>query len=139
MKQPSKAVLEKETQSWIDRNGAAMTSCWANVPYAVQLVYHGVTTGGSNGVAYGTNEKMDMVSQIPAMVASVGKPNGETFKNTGYVVRINGTSAFVYYDQTVTATDGTKQYAHETRYLEKMEGDWKIVYVGGVFYKPAAK
>lgn len=131
-----KTVVEKETQSWGDRNGAAMASCWANVPYAIQLVYHGNTAGGGNGLAYGTNAKMDMVSQIPAMIASAGPATGETFENTNYVIRVNGTSAFVHYDQTVMAKDGSKQHAREVRYLEKTDGAWKIVYVGAVFYKP---
>lgn len=36
-----------------------------------------------------------------------------------------------------TDLDGQKQYTHETRYLETMGGQWKIVHVGAAFYTPA--
>ena len=62
------------------------------------------------------------------------KPDGATFSNTGYVIHINQNFAFVYYDQTNTTKDGSKNYAHEVRNLEKINGEWKLIYVGGVFY-----
>ncbi len=34
------------------------------------------------------------------------------------------------------APDGQKEYAHEMRYLENINGKWKIVHVGEDFYKP---
>ena len=131
-----KAVIEKETQAWSNRDGVAMAACWANVPYAMQLVQHGNTQFDKNGMSYANNNKMDMVTAIPAMVASAGAATGETFQNSNYVMRVNGTSAFVHYDQVETAKDSSKQYAREVRYLEKLDGVWKIVYVGAVFHKP---
>ena len=126
-----KKVIEKETQTWLDRDAEGMTSCFANVEYALQLVYHG-NMASNNGIAYSTNEKKNAPEQLKAFVASMGKSDGSTFKNDNYVVRVSGASAFAYFDQTTTSTTGEKQHFYETRYLEKVNGEWKIVYVGAV-------
>ena len=127
-----KKVIEKETQTWLDRDAESMTSCFANVEYALQLVYHGTNLEATNGIAYRTNEKKNAPEQLKAFVASMGKSDGSTFKNDNYVVRVSGASAFAYFDQTTTSTTGEKQHFYETRYLEKVNGEWKIVYVGAV-------
>jgi ketosteroid isomerase-like protein len=128
-------VIEKETQSWHDRDADGRIACVANVPYTVMLVHHGVITS-NNGVAYATNEKTNAPEAIKTQTAGMGKPNGSSFKNNNYVVTIRGGTAFVSYDETTTAADGTKQYAHAVRNLERIDGLWKLTYIGGVFYKP---
>ncbi len=127
-----KAVIERETTAWNTRDAAAFVDCWANVPEAGQLVS---LIGGQ--VVANHNAKTDLPTSVKAMLAAQGKPNGETFQNTDYLIRVKGDAAFVQYEQIVTAPNGTKQYAHETRYLEKTGGAWKIVHVGAVFYTPA--
>ena len=123
-----KAVVERETQSFNDRDAATMTSCHANVDYAELLVRH------AGGVAYSRNTKKDSPENVKALIASLGKSDGSTFKNTDYVVHINNGSAFVTYDEIVTSADGSKkELFHEVRYLEKINEKWLIVYVGGVF------
>jgi hypothetical protein len=115
-----------------------MVSCFANVDYALQLVYHGNNLPTTNGIAYRTNEKKNAPEQLKAFVASMSKPNGTTFKNENYVIRISGAAAFAYFDQTTTSAKGEKQHFYETRYWEKVDGLWKIVYVGAVS-KPTHK
>jgi hypothetical protein len=129
-----KSVCEKETQSWNNRDAEGMISCHANKPYSLMLV-------AENGnVHYATaNSSVDSEKTIREMVKMMGKPGGETFKNIGYVIRINGTSAFVYYDQVVSSTDGKEEYFHEVRNLENWDGKWKIIYVGAVKFKPDGK
>jgi hypothetical protein len=128
-------IIEKETQSWHNRDAEGRIACIANVPYAVMLVYHG-NMATNNGVAYVTNEKTNAPEAMKTQMAGMGKPNGTTFKNDNYVVTIKGGAAFVSYDETTTAADGTKQYAHAVRNLERIDGLWKLTYIGGVFYKP---
>ncbi len=128
---PIKAVVERETTAWANRDAASMVDCWANVPEAGNLIS---LADGSRTIIHSNNAKTDMPESIKAMVASMGKPTGETFQNSDYLIRVKGDAAFVQYEQVVTAPDGKKQYAHETRYLEKMDGKWKIVHVGAVFY-----
>jgi len=134
-----KAVVERETTAWGNRDAAAMADCWANVKEAGQLV---TLQDGKGTVMSNHNTKMDLPIAIKTMVASMGPASKETFQNTDYQIRVNGNAAFAQYEQVVTAADGTKQYAHETRYLEKMaqsdgSGKWKIVHVGAAFYVPA--
>ena len=128
-------VIEKETQSWHNRDAEGRISCIANVPYGLVLVHHG-NMANNNGVAYGTNEKLNAPEALKAQTASMGKPNGSTFKNENYVVTIKGGTAFASYDEITTASDGIKQYSHSVRNLEKIDGLWKLTYIGGVFYKP---
>ena len=129
-----KSVVEKETTSWNNRDVAGMANCWANVPEAGQLVS---LHDKPHTVISNHNTKMDMAGGIKTIMTGVGPATGETFQNTDYQIRVKGDAAFVQFEQVVTAPGGQKQYAHETRYLEKIEqGQWKIVHVGAVFYKP---
>jgi hypothetical protein len=130
-----KAVIEKETQAFHDRDAAGRIACIANVPYAVMLVHHGVAAS-NNGVAYVTNEKTNAPEMIKTQTEGMGKPNGSTFKNENYVVTIKGGTAFVSYTEVTTAADGTKGYGHAVRNLERIDGLWKLTYIGGVVYKP---
>ncbi len=129
-----KAVCEKETQSFLDRDSEAMISCHTNKAYSLMLVAE------SGNVHYTTtNPEVDVQQSTKAFMTQLGKPNGDTFKNSGYMIHLNGSSAFVYFDQTVTAVNGTKSNFHEVRYLEKMDGNWKIGYVGAVGFTPENK
>jgi predicted peroxiredoxin len=55
------------------------------------------------------------------------KKSSATFKNTNYQIRVKGDAAFTQFSQAFANTDGIHEYARETRYLEKMGGQWKIV------------
>jgi ketosteroid isomerase-like protein len=130
-----KSVIEKETQAWLDRDAEARIACLANVPHALLLVYHG-NMASNKGVAYVTNEKMNVPEAIKTQTAGMGKPDGTTFKNENYVITIKGGTAFVTYDEISTNAEGKKQHFHEVRNLEKIKGFWKITYVGAVTYTP---
>ena len=123
-----KTVIEKETQSFGNADAEGMIASWANTAYASSLVYYG------GGIFYQTNPKLDLPTRYRTLMTGA-TPDGSTFSDTGYVIHINQNSAFVYYDQTITAKDGSKTYAHEVRNLEKINGEWKLIYVGGGFYK----
>ena len=127
-----KTVIEKETRSFDNADAEGMIVCWANTAYASSLVYYG------GGIFYQTNPKLDLPTRYRTLMTGA-TPDGSSFSNTGYVIHINQNSAFVYYDQNNTAKDGSKTYAHEVRNLEKIDGQWKIIYVGRVFYTPEKK
>ncbi len=55
----------------------------------------------------------------------VSSPGVDEF--TDYLIRINGTSAFVTCVQINTQPDGSKVRYHKADYLEKLEGEWKMV------------
>jgi hypothetical protein len=125
-----RAVCEKETQSWNNRDAEGMISCHANTSYSLLLVVE-------NGNVHYITAKSDVDSEksIRDLVKIMGEPSGDTFLNYGYVIHINGSSAFAYYDEKVKAEDGKETNFHEVRNLEKMDGKWKIIYVGAVEFK----
>ncbi len=125
-----KSVVEKETQAFLDRDAEAMADCHANVDYATLLVRHG------GGVAFTKNTKKEGPQVIKTTIASLGKSDGSTFKNTDYVIHIKDKTAFVTFDQTMTALNGAKSFFHEVRYMEKINLKWLIVYVGAVVFDP---
>lgn len=43
-----------------------------------------------------------------------------------YLFFISGTTALVYFSQEVSTDEGDKVNSHEMRYLEKVNGEWKI-------------
>ena len=129
-----KAVIEKETQSFLDRDAVAMMDCHANKSYSLLLV------GEHGNVHYMTNPNSDMDKTVTALIGQLGKPNGDSFKNKDYVIRINGNSAFAYFDQmglnTTNSDNKAPEVSHQTRYLERVNGAWKLVYVGALGAKP---
>jgi hypothetical protein len=54
------------------------------------------------------------------------------FQRTNWIFCMNGNSAYVTFDQMPNDTQA-KQYSHETRFMEKINGDWKIVSSNVVF------
>lgn len=120
-----KTLIERETQSWLNADVNAWKTCWASVPEA-RLHY-----SETNGKVH----QINMPGGMTKMSAGL-KPSKSTFKNTDYLIRVNGNAAFAQFDQAFSDPDGSKEYARETRYLEKMSGAWKIVHVGAMYYTP---
>ena len=50
-----------------------------------------------------------------------------SFEFTDFQIRINGTSAFVTYLQTISTKEGKKVRIHKGEYLEKIESEWKMI------------
>lgn len=126
-----RAVCEKETHSWNNRDADGMIACHANKPYSLMLV-------AESGRVHYTKAKSELENELAIrdMVKIMGEPSGDAFLNFGYVIHINGTAAFAYYDQRVKSKDGRETNYHEVRNLEKMDGKWKIIYIGAVEFKP---
>ena len=123
-----KAVIERETQSWIKRDAKAMADCWADVPEAGHLYS---VPDGKGTVVYSPD-----IEKAITTLAAGQQPSSDTFQNTDYQIRINGNGAFTQFDQAYSSADGTKNYSHQVRYLEKVSGTWKIVNVVSVYYIP---
>jgi ketosteroid isomerase-like protein len=113
-------VLEAETQAWLDNDGEKMGTYWADLPYAA----HTVTDEGGKGYDITATEIGEMVDRL-----STQKPNkpGTIFVNTNYNIRPNGHAAWASYEQTFHYPDGRTPVTNlESRYLEKIDGEWKI-------------
>jgi ketosteroid isomerase-like protein len=120
-----KAVIRRETQAYWAADAKTFRDCWANLPEA-KMLYHSAM---SNKVGHGHLPKYG-----PDQIAT-RKPVEMKIKTTNEQVRITGNAAFVQYDQHATRQDGAQDYSHQTRYLEKINGAWKIVHVGSLSYQ----
>jgi hypothetical protein len=129
-----RTVCEKETKSWNNRDADGMIACHANKPYSLMLV-------AESGNVHYTKAKSELENELGMreLVNKMGEPSGDNFLNYGYVIHISGTSAFVHYDQKVKSKMGFETNFHEVRNLEKIDGKWKIIYVGAVEFKPESK
>ena len=54
-------------------------------------------------------------------------PNANTWEFSDWKIRINGKSAFVTCVQTTTTPSGSQVHVFKSDYLEKYNGDWKIL------------
>lgn len=120
-----KAVIRRETQAYWAADAKTFRDCWANLPEA-KMLYH--------------SEMSHKVGQVPMPKYGLDqiatrKPVEMKIETTNEQVRIKGNAAFVQFDQHATSQDGAQDYSHQTRYLEKINGAWKIVHVGSVSYK----
>ncbi len=118
-------VIEAETTAWLNNDGERMGSYWADLPYAA----HTVTD--EQGKAY-----IITATEIGQMVArlSTQKPNqpGTTFTNTDYNIRPNGNAAWASFEQVFRYPDGRTVSNLENRYLEKIDGEWKITHMTSI-------
>lgn len=118
-------VIENETMAWLKNDGKKMGSFWADLPYAAHTVTDEL------GKAYDIT-----ASEIGELVArlSTQKPNkpGTTFVNSKYNIRPNGNAAWATFEQSFLFPDGTKTMNMESRYLEKIDGQWKIIHMTSI-------
>jgi hypothetical protein len=120
-----KAVIRRETQAYFTADANAWRNCWANVSEAHTLNYSAMSGRVSQGV---------MPGDIPKAMTD-RKPVGMKIETTKEQMRINGTAAFVQYNQHLTRDDGAEDFSYQARYLEKMNGVWKIIHVSSLSTK----
>ena len=122
-----KTVIEKETQAWFDRDAKAMKSYWADVPQITQCV-----SLLGDVVIFNTAESTKG-KDLFALVGNV--PQKATVTRTDWNIRVVGNGAYVTYTEK-DETAGVASHFYESRFMEKMDGAWKIVAVNAVAYKP---
>ncbi len=108
-------LLEKESRTWRSGDVAGHTECWQERPYNKIWVNRG---GG---------ELLD----IPA--SRIIHPSDEMIGQGGQAylsnlqMNIFGDRAWVNHDEVSVDVEGKEVYTHELRFLEKVEGAWKLV------------
>jgi hypothetical protein len=127
-----KAVIEKETLSFLDVNKKDWEDTWLPVPYAYWSYSDSTGTSfieGWNGIkksfddyfkTHVANRYIDVAQKDKKLVID------RTWKE----FRVYGTGAFVQYIQKVTDGMGGRDETSQIRILEKKEGKWRVVYVG---------
>ncbi len=117
-----KAVIDGESSAFYQRNAGKILTYWANVPYASHS-YTEKGTGYLRGYDAVSKAIRKYISQHPDLGKAVHKPHD-------FMIHVNGNSALATF--ITDAVSGTKKsQSYDARYLEKLDGTWKLVSVYG--------
>ncbi|WP_018622545.1 nuclear transport factor 2 family protein [Spirosoma luteum] len=115
-----KNVIAGESSAFHQREADKALSYWANVPYASHY-YTEKGMGYIRGYDAISKGMKNVLSRFPDADKSL-------YKNHDYLIRVNGTSAWATF--IVDIMEGDKKHQnHDARYLEKVNGAWKLVSV----------
>lgn len=117
-----KRVLNEETVGFFKRDKARWANAWAHTPY---INFAANLYGGDFLLVKGWN---DLEKQFANQFKSSKVTDNVTVQNGNYTIHQNGNMAFVTYDQTLVDSHG-KTTSKETRVVEKINGQWKIINV----------
>lgn len=121
-----KAVLEGHSQAAMDKDAEKAVSYFSDSPnVAIALQEPG------SGYIRGYQAVADAYRKH--INADSFKKNISKLTTGDYRFRIVGTTAFVTYIETVTAPNGTIERTYKFNYLEKENGQWKMM---GNFWMP---
>jgi hypothetical protein len=121
------ALMEKETQTYIDRDFEGMFSTHVRDSLNMRL-----TAGADNYVFAEGWEDVSRHMTGDETEDDLGADIHITVERTNYRMKIYPQSAFVVCDQKWTsqyADDMTEMNSIQVRFLEKVEGEWKISFV----------
>jgi hypothetical protein len=119
-----KQVIEAETQAYLDGDGKKLLSFWADKKsneHASQFLVAII------GQPFAKGESMDKLRNL---VLPNLKKQDFTIERSDFEVRINKNMAWATYTQKAIANGKVLQTDRETRILERINGEWKLVYVG---------
>ena len=117
-----KRVLRSETEGFFKRDKAEWSNAWAHMPY---INFAANLYGGDFRLVKGWNE---LEKHFASQFKSKKVTDKVTVQNSNYSIHQNGNMALVTYDQTLVDSHG-KTTSKETRVLEKLNGQWKIINV----------
>lgn len=117
-----KRVLRSETEGFFKRDKAEWANAWAHTPY----VHFAANLYGGDFLLVKGWDKLE--KQFASQFKSSKVSDKVTVQNANYTVHQNGNMAFVAYDQTLVDSHG-KTTSKESRTLEKINGQWKIINV----------
>ena len=117
-----KKAIEASTDYIYAADYDAYKKTWVDAPYISRVVVNDAgQVSRMNAVEYN--------SLVEDWRKNRKTPNGIKTTRSNFDTRINGTSAFVVFNQHNDNTDGTQRDSIEERYLEKINGEWKMVNV----------
>ena len=117
-----KAVIEGLTTAIYARDYKTYLNAWADGSYISR-----VGSYPDSGITKATGD--DYRKQMQAAAAKPGEATQDKITRDNWLIRVNGNSAFVVFDQYNARPDGTTRHSVEERYLERTNGDWKLVNV----------
>lgn len=119
-----KKVIEAETQSYIDWHQEKITDYWSRKPsdeFQSQQIVAWI------GQPYA---KAETLNKLTEAAKSLVKKQDIKIERDDFEIRINKDMAWATYTQKAMANGTLAQTIRETRILERIGGEWKIVYVG---------
>ena len=119
-----KQVIEGETQAYLDGDGKKILSYWSDSKSNESASQYLVPILGQ---PYAKGESMDKLQNL---VLPNLKKQAFTVEKSDFEIRTNKDMAWATYTQKGIANGKTIQTDRETRILERINGEWKIVYVG---------
>ena len=117
-----KRVLLNETEGFFKRDKARWANAWAHTPY---INFAANLYGGDFMLIKGWPS---LEKQFASQFKSSKVTDNVMVQNGNYTIHQNGNMAFVTYDQTLVDSHG-KTSSKESRVLEKLNGNWKIINV----------
>lgn len=108
-------LLKTEATTWRTGDLEAHANCWAERPYSKVMV--------------STND--GRVLDVPVSVI-INPPegmagNGGRAELSNFSIQINGDTAWVGHDELSIGPDGSRTKSYEFRFLEKVDGQWKLI------------
>jgi hypothetical protein len=121
-----KAVIENETNSYLQKDIEQRSKSFLHDESVIVLV------SGKRNYGYAVGFKQILKSQKMSVknnpIASTNK-----FKNLNYKIKVYEKSAWAVYDEMLYSSSGEFiEKVINARFLEKINGDWKIVYLSHV-------
>jgi ketosteroid isomerase-like protein len=110
-----KKVIADETTAYYGNDAKGMLNQWHIVPQTTMFVLI-----DQDRVIEHKGASMTLDS-VAAMMA--GSPETVNVERTNWTFCMSGDCAYVTFDQSIA---GQKTCSHETRFMEKINGDWKI-------------
>ncbi len=117
-----KKTIEGVTTSMYARDFKTYLNYWADAPYVSR-----VSTDREGKVTKMTGDQYR--KQVEQYATQNLAPSQEKATRDNWLIRINGNSAFAVFDQYNKRPDGTNRHSVEERYLERTNGEWKLVNV----------
>lgn len=117
-----KKVIEGLTTAAYTSDYKTYLSYWADTDYISRV--------GSDQNSVVTKRVGDAWRKVMAENATKpSEPNKDNVTRENWLIRVNGNSAFVVFDQYNARPDGTTRHSVEERYLERINDAWKLVNV----------
>jgi Domain of unknown function (DUF4440) len=130
-----RAVIDRETQAYLDRDASKQAACWASQTVLSQRV-----SLGDGSVVVGDGDHTSLQRGLATCFRQLAEPDKSTFVHTDVHVRIRGEAAFVTFKQTMqhpdTGNPRPTETSQHTRYLEREAGEWRIVHSGVMYAEP---
>ncbi len=125
-----KTVIEKETSSFQNVDRKAWEASWLKSPYAYWSYSDSTGTSFVQGWD-AINKSFDTYfkTQVAGRQIDVAK-KGVTIERAWGEIRVYKNGAYVQYIQKVKDHLIERDETSQIRFLEKVDGKWKIVYVG---------